>query len=62
VNLLGRCGAAWSGVVTVTRNGEVVLKEQEFETFDCHQRERMLARIAFRNGVKEPELTYAGYD
>jgi len=61
-NLLGRCGAAWSGIVTVTKNGKVVLDAKEFEALDCHQREQMLEKIAFRDGVKEPELTYVGYD
>ena len=61
-NLLGRCGAAWTGTVTVTRNGKVVLNEKEFEDLDCHERERMLERIAFRDGVQEPELTYVGYE
>lgn len=61
-NLLGRCGAAWTGIVTVTRNGEVVLNEQAFEELDCHERERMLEKIVFRDGVAAPELTYVGYE
>ena len=62
VNLLGRCGAAWTGIVTVTRNGKVVLEEQAFEELDCHERERMLEKIVFRDGVAAPELTYVGYE
>ncbi|HEV8580005.1 MAG TPA: hypothetical protein VGX68_13100 [Thermoanaerobaculia bacterium] len=61
VNLLGRCGADVTGVVTVKRNGAVVLSEQEFEDMDCHARERMLERITFKDGSPKPDLTYVGY-
>jgi len=61
VDLLGRCGAEVTGVVTVKRNGTVILKEQEFENMNCHERERMLERITLREGSSKPELTYVGY-
>jgi hypothetical protein len=61
VNLLGRCGADVTGVVTVKRNGTVVINEQEFEDLNCHERKRMLDRITFRVGKTKPELHDAGY-
>ena len=60
-NLLGRCGADVTGVVTIKRNDVVVLNEQEFEDLNCHARERMLERITLRDGSSKPELNYAGY-
>lgn len=61
-NLLGRCGDAVTGVVTIKRNGAVVVNEQEFEDINCHARERMLERITFRDGSPKPELAYVGYN
>ncbi len=61
-NLLGRCGAAITGVVTVKRNGQIVLNEQEFEDMNCHARERVLERIIFKDGSSRPELTFIDYD
>ncbi len=61
INLLGRCGGAVTGVVTVKRNGAVVLNEQEFEGMNCHERKRMLERITFRDGSPKPDLTYVPY-
>lgn len=61
VYLQGRCGAAVTGVVTVKRNGKVVLNAKEFEDIDCHKRERFISRIAFRAGSSKPEIRYAEY-
>jgi len=61
VNLLGRCGAAVTGIVTVKRNGVVVIAEKWFEELNCFEREKFLDRITFRDRVAEPELHYAGY-
>ena len=60
-SLLGRCGADVTGVVTVKRNGTVVLKEQEFEDMNCHERKRMLLRITFKDGSSKPVLVYVRY-
>jgi hypothetical protein len=62
VNLLGRCGAAVTGVVTVKQHGEVALAETWFEDLDCHARERMLVRVTLRRGAAEPELEYRAYE
>ena len=61
-NLLGRCGAAYTGVVTVKRNGTVVLDEVEFEDLDCHDRRRMLVRIEFRSGEAQARLEHVAYE
>ncbi len=61
VNLLGRCGAAVTGIVTVKRNGRIAMGSQEFEDLNCHERQRMLEKITFRDGATKPELTYTRY-
>lgn len=61
VNLLGRCGDAVTGIVTVKRNGNVVVDEKEFEAMNCHEREQFLSKITFRDGSPEPSLAYSKY-
>ncbi|HSP16007.1 MAG TPA: hypothetical protein VLV78_14780 [Thermoanaerobaculia bacterium] len=60
-NLLVRCGAAVTGIVTVKRNGTTILDEQEFEDMNCHERKPMLETIRIRAGSSKPRLTYAPY-
>jgi hypothetical protein len=62
VSLVGRCGAAVTGWVTVLRNGVAVLKEQWFEELNCHERERLLESITFRDGSPKPVLRYTAYE
>jgi hypothetical protein len=61
-NLLGRCGAAVTGVISVRRNGSVVLAEQEFETINCHEREKYIKSVSFTGGSSKAALDYARYD
>ncbi len=61
-NLLGRCGGAVTGIVTVKRNGAVVLDEQEFEAMNCHERETFLSSVTFRDGSQKPILVYTKYE
>ena len=60
-NLLGRCGAAVTGLVTVVRNGVKVLDEQEFEAINCHERENYIDTITFEDGVAQPAIHHASY-
>jgi len=61
-DLLGRCGAAVTGVISVKRNGAVVLAEQEFETINCHEREKYIKSIRFTGSSTKAALEYAAYD
>ncbi len=61
-NLLGRCGGAVTGIVTVTRDGTVVLDEVEFEAINCHEREKYVESITFRDGASKPVMTYGTYE
>lgn len=61
-NLLGRCGAAVTGIVTVKRNGAIVLDEQEFEAMNCHEREKYIKTITFKEGSAKPALVQARYE
>ena len=60
-NLLGRCGADFTGIVTVKRNGKEIFSEP-FEKLNCDERERMLAKIVLRDGSPKPRLTYVRTD
>ena len=60
-NLLGRCGAAVTGVISVKRNGAVVLAEQEFETINCHEREKYIKSVTFTGNSSKADLEYATY-
>ena len=61
-NLLGRCGAAVTGIITVKRNGAVVLDEQEFETINCHEREKYIKSVTFTGSSSKAALEYAKYE
>lgn len=61
-DLLGRCGAAVTGVVSVKRNGTVILAEQEFETINCHEREKYIKSITLTGSSSKAALEYAAYE
>jgi hypothetical protein len=61
-NLLGRCGAAVTGVISVKRDGAVVLAEQEFETINCHEREKYIKSVTFTGSSSKAGLEYATYE
>jgi len=61
-NLLGRCGATLTGVVTIKRNGKVMLEEKEFEAMDCTAREKYVEKITLKDGVEKPEIKYGNYE
>jgi hypothetical protein len=61
-NLLGRCGAAITGVVTLKRNGKSLLTEEPFENINCHERERFIRTITIRAGMAKPEIQYGSYE
>jgi len=61
-NLLGRCGAAVTGVISVKRNGAVVLAEQEFETINCHEREKYIKSVTFTDSSSKAALEYGKYE
>jgi hypothetical protein len=62
VNLLGMCGGAITGILSIKRNGVPILTEEPFENIVCHERERRLDVVTVRNGSAKPELTYGRYD
>jgi hypothetical protein len=61
-NLLGRCGAAVTGLISVTRDGAVVLADQEFETINCHEREKYIKSVTFSGSSSKAALEYATYE
>jgi hypothetical protein len=61
-NLLGRCGGEITGVVTIRRNGVVVLEDRGFEEMNCRQRERYISSITLRDNDDLPALAYATYE
>jgi hypothetical protein len=62
VNLLGRCGAAITGIVTIIQNGKPILTEKEFENINCHEREQWIESITIREGSATPEIKYKSYE
>ena len=62
VNLLGRCGDAVTGVVTVKRNGVVALDKLAFEIANCHEREQYVQSVTFTDGSSTPDISYVPYD
>jgi hypothetical protein len=62
VNLLGSCGAAITGLLTVTCNGKPLLTEEPFENLDCHERERRIDVVTIRVGADKPEIQYGAYE
>jgi|GEM_PF-6027026 len=61
-NLLGRCGATLTGIVTIKHNGKAVLEEKEFEVLDCTVHEKYMEKITLKDGVEKPEIAYGNYD
>jgi hypothetical protein len=62
VNLLGRCGAEITGLLSIKRNGRPLMTEEPFENLDCHERERRMDAVTVRKGSAKPEITYGTYD
>jgi hypothetical protein len=63
VNLLGRCGAAISGSVDVSRAGVELVDDLAFEDADCFARdETFVARVTVRADAAEAELVRRRYD
>jgi hypothetical protein len=62
VNLLGRCGAAITGLLSIKRNGRPLLTEEPFENLNCHERERRIDAVTIRDGSPKPEIQYGTYD
>jgi hypothetical protein len=56
VDLLGRCGAEITGLLSITRNGVVVLDEESFENLNCHEREERIESVILRDGAAKPEI------
>jgi hypothetical protein len=61
-NLLGACGAAVTGLVTINRNGSVLMDQKEFEALDCTERKHYIEKIIFKDGSVKPEIVYGNYD
>ena len=61
-NMLGRCGAAITGVVTIRRNGVVVLEDREFELMNCHERQKYISAITLGDDDRPPAITELEYD
>jgi len=61
IDLLGRCGDAVTGIISVKRNGAAVLTEQEFEAINCHEREKYIKTVTFTAGSSKATLEYATY-
>ena len=55
-NLQGHCGMAITAVVTVKRNGIVVVDGKWLENADCFERDRTIDCITFRDGIAEPDV------
>jgi hypothetical protein len=62
VNLLGRCGAEITGLLSVKRNGRPLLTEEPFENLNCHERARRIDAVTIRDGSPKPEIRYGTYD
>jgi hypothetical protein len=61
-NLLGRCGAAITGLVSVKRNGKSLLDQEPFENLDCFERGRYIQSITLRDGFAAPKIRYGTQD
>jgi len=62
INLLGRCGAAITGIFSIKRNGKPLLIAEPFENLDCHARERYIDVVTIRDGSTKPKIHYRTYD
>jgi hypothetical protein len=62
VNLVGSCGAAITGLLSLKRNGETILNEEPFENLNCLERERFIEVVTFRDGSAKPEIRYGSYN
>jgi hypothetical protein len=59
-DLLGLCGDV-TGVVSISRNGKVILKEQAFEDLDC-AKERRIRSITVHDGSAKVDIVWTSYD
>jgi hypothetical protein len=48
-------------MISVKRNCAVVLSEQEFETINCHEREKYIKSVTFTGSSAKAGLEYATY-
>jgi hypothetical protein len=62
VNLLGLCGADITGLVSISRNNKVLLKQEAFEEIDCHARERRIKSLAVHDGSDKVDIVRMTYD
>jgi hypothetical protein len=58
INLLGRCGAAITGILSIKRNGKPIMTGEPFENLNCHERERFIKTVTIRAGSAIPEIQY----
>jgi hypothetical protein len=61
VNLLGRCGAEITGVVSIQRDDRSILEDEPFENLNCHERERRIDTITIRGDGSKPDVRYVSY-
>ena len=60
-DLLGLCSADVTGVVSISRNGKVILKEEAFEDLDC-ARERRIRSVTVHDGSAKVDIVWTPYD
>lgn len=61
VNLLGRCGAAVGGRIAIARGDAKLVDALPFESADCTELERYVARITVRAGEPRALVEYRRY-
>src|SRR5690349_9207059 len=62
VNLLGRCGAAVGGTLDVRRGDAKLVDALSFESADCTELERYVARVTVRAGAAAAEVQWREYE